>query len=229
MDNQQDKIFLGGEPPEWLGAMLGLQPKVQRGLTLPDGIVIVEMDQSRTSEGSILLPDEASERYRPDTGTVIFENAHSPQLMRGTRVAVYPYAGKWIRNFRLREYRSNGQVRILGRVATVDEGVRRVAWQKQVPLILEPKLTPTGRNVLIRRPKLETSKGGIELPDSEAFRSPTAIVVSRGPDCEYVAPGDKVILLNSAIKRGQVSQIMFGNDPDLAIIHEDGILAIEKP
>lgn len=228
--DQSDCIFMGGEPPEWLDSMLYLQALTARDerISIPPGVVIVEMDQPRQSIGSLLLAD--SGRTNPDTGTVIFAYSGSP-VTRGCRVAVKPYDGKWVRGFRLGSYASGGQVRIYGRQALLDEGVRPIKITESIVMrINEGNLEPTGRNVLIRRPKLENTQSGIVLPDSEAFREPIATVVKTGPECIYdLLPGDRVVLLNSAIKRGQVSRLVFADDPDLAIIHEDGILAITHP
>lgn len=224
MRHNENVIHLGGDPPEWLAAALAAaRPDVR----MMPGTVLVEMDDERERVGSIVLTDEGSGKLRPDMGTVI-QRAWDVPLLIGDRVLVAPYAGKWMANFRAGEYRSKGQVRFYGRLSTMGEDARIVNWHEQVRAVMVgTELRPTGRNVLIRRPELSDKVGNIYLPDVERYREPVATVLETGPLCIHgLEPGERVIILNGAMKRTQLSGVDYGGDPDLALIHEDGILCV---
>ncbi len=220
-------IQLGGEPPAWLEPAL----REQHGIRPLPGVVVVEMDEPRHKQGSLYLPDELQGKFRADSGTVIAVADNVP-LVPGDRVLVSPYDGKWMTGFRSGGYRSNGEVRIYGRVALPGEAARVVPWTRSVRAVTSVeaegiRIRPTGKNVLIRRETLHETMGGIMLTDEERYREPIATVLSVGPDCESgLTEGDRVIYLNGACKKAILADLEFGTDAEknLALICEDGIL-----
>lgn len=220
-------IQLGGSPPAWLEGAL---PQDHGVRPLP-GVVVVEMDEPRHKQGVLFLPDEAKGRYRADSGTVLAA-ADDTGLLPGTRVLVAPYDGKWMTGFRSGGYRSNGEVRLYGRVAVAGEAARVVLWSRSVRAMTMQeaegiRIKPTGTNVLIRREALQETTGGIMLTDDERFREPVATVLAVGPDCTGgLEAGDRVIYLNGACKKSILADLEFGTEAekDLALIDEAGIL-----
>lgn len=82
-------------------------------------------------------------------------------------------------------------------------------------------LEATGKNIIIKRDATITSQNGIELPDSAVYRTCLATVVSVGSQVREVKVGDRIHYTGLSIL-----DFLFGDDPDLAVLTEAGVLAV---
>lgn len=92
------------------------------------------------------------------------------------------------------------------------------------------EIKPLGKRVLIRRSKVQTTKGGILLPDTAKEKPKEGEVIAVGPG-EINDAGERELL---SVKKGD--RILFAsyggtevkneNDEELLILREDEILGI---
>lgn len=192
-------IYLEGEPQEFdLDA-------AQRAITPMPGVVIVAPDKPRETYGSLYLPQEASERERPDCGTVVCtgqarrlqsgELGPSLPVYPGERVLLRPCKGKWLRDFQS----SDGsfklpEVRMYG-IGTARNG----AWRLEDELVAVYRggmWQPLYDWVMIKRSPNDVSDSGILIANAGSKdRKSLATVVNINPNYSYGARvGDTVIV-----------------------------------
>jgi co-chaperonin GroES (HSP10) len=194
-------------------------------------VVLVEMLPPQAGLRGILLPDRVSADLRPDVGVVL---ACGPDvnLRPGDTVAVRAYDGQWIEGFYVtgalgdRLYETPNQVRCYGHFSPHQGVIERCQWSDSIPVLILPEeeaMVATHNNLIVRREGPVTRERGIELPDSEVYRTGMAVIESIGPKADLAirggdAPdaarvGDRV----HYDTRGEL-EFAFGGDPDLAVI-----------
>lgn len=157
----------------------------------------VEMDGWQESLCGFELPSTVQERLRPTTGTLIGVGADwLEHVSPGDAVIVDRAVGYWFTGFDFGGYEAHGQVRVYGTGTGASLVPRHYPALDAVMGVMEDTgIRAVGRWVLIRRDKPHQSEFGLELPDSQKYRSGKAVVVSgtgrvKGLDIE---PGSKVL------------------------------------
>lgn len=159
--------------------------------------IVVEMHEWPESFGSLALPDSVSERLRPTTATVIGVGERwFDHLMEGDQVIVDRKVGYWFAGFDAGGYEARGQVRVYG-TGTGSSLVPRHyrALDGIMGKIETEGIKAIGRWVLIKRDPPHQTEFGLELPDSQKYRSGKATVVSGTghPDGLEISVGDRIV------------------------------------
>lgn len=157
------------------------------------GVVYVEMAHYAESIRSVLLPDFVKQKLRADAGIVIASGKARSKTdhpkdscleppRAGTRVLVLPYKGDGYIGFHIGEtYRAQGVVRVYG-IASTEKTLELTDWTDSIVAELESehRARPVGKWVLLRRdPRIKTEMG-LELPESQWYRTGKATVVDAG-------------------------------------------------
>lgn len=208
-----------------------IEPGRAGGLRCPGGVVIVEMLPCTKAIGRILLPDEVSERFRPDVG-VVLASGPDVHLAPGATVCVRGYDGHWIEGWDAGGYATSHQIRVYGSAARFSGAVERHSWEDQIPLQVVAgedgfEMIATGHNVVIRREPLVDASGVLFLRDVDQYRNGRATILSIGPEAELVTSdgpaklGDRCVYNTS----GELN-FDFGGDPDIAIVTDTAVFCV---
>lgn len=173
------------------------------------GVVALVPDAEQEMVGALYVPDQMAMNRKADVGTVVASG--EPDIKPGDRMFYAPWAGMWLRPFRLGRFKVK-DMRFYG----MPDGQAcptlrlREDMQDVLPAKLEGKeLRPIRDMVLIRRDKAATRTLGLELPDDSKLRPLKATVVSAGPlalwDGRPMEPGLRVIYNPSAVQIGLAS------------------------
>jgi hypothetical protein len=187
------------------------------------GKVAVVMLPERETFGSILLPDEAQGRMRPDCGFVaavgdarLFQDAsygYDCHLMRGDMVLVRPAQGLWTDDLTDSQVRFYGGAHSHGAHQNVDW------WDDVVMYKKDGKWEPTGRNLLIKRRKYESS-----ILTEDRWLS-EGVVLSQGPYMEHDLCGCTVAWSDD--KWDDVLTLQYGEfDDDSTVLVPDYLVQV---
>lgn len=159
--------------------------------------IVVEMDDWPETSHGLELPTSVQERLRPTTATVIGRGSDwAEHVTPGDKVIVDRATGYWFTGFDFGGYEASGQVRVYGTATGASLVPRHYPAIDAVMGVMEDAgIRAVGRWVLIKRDKPAQTEFGLELPDSQKFRSGKAVVVSgtgrvKGLD---IKPGTRVL------------------------------------
>ena len=83
-------------------------------------------------------------------------------------------------------------------------------------------MRPLFDRILVRRAAVkEETEGGLVIPDGSKIAPQEGMVVSRGPDCTQLVPGDKIFFSQYA-----GTEITIENE-QLIILREEDVLCVE--
>jgi chaperonin GroES len=185
-------------------------------------VVVVEMCRKAESFGTVLA-SYSNELLGPDCGVVIGVGAHAARELKvGDLVLVNHAHGKHMRPFRVGGVGTDGEVRFYGCAAVVGGKSRLVPWWKSVMAVMDgDEIRPTGSNVLIDRGDVvESTSGGILLPDDAKYRPTIGRVVAKGPQANpEIRVGSTVVYMATLVKRVE------GVGKNLGIVPSDAVLA----
>lgn len=203
---------------------------VRKHLRVLPGHAVVEMHPEVLEKNGVHLLDKGTSSIRDAQSKVLrLATLLSPiddSLPAGSTILMVPGDGKRISNFKLGNWQSDREVRLLGIVC------ERLGCPITMPLneTIMGKYNPSDGtyrpvldNILLRLPdRLDKSDGGILLPDSlKARPTDIALVEAVGPNVKHVKAGDTVIY-----ERRALFEIGFDGHEDLAFIVEDGIYTV---
>lgn len=206
-------------------------------LWVPPGAAAVEMyPPNEDGFVGILVTEDVAERVtQTDAGIVIAENS-VPDVFLGDVVLTIPYDGFWWQGFRAGDYQAKGLVKVYGSTSTNEFFHSfKPAGDSIVAKLKDNKVEAVGQWAFIRRKPLVTHQSGIEMIDSQKYRTCEAEIISAGSGWlrgrkDFVPspykPGDKIMYNNLAI----VVDTMYAEDwvegdpSDYAFIKQQDIL-----
>lgn len=213
--------------------------EVAQHLKTPPGRVVVEMTPIQESlDGTFLVGARSAKRFRPNVGVVL---ACSPRVRKwhgsipiyeamdiqpGDAVLVHPKDGKRVIGATFGDYKPENQVVFLGAMTHLKRAIE-MPWSESIMARLKMtdegvNVKPTNSNVLLRLEPRQDRHGELFLPDVAQTRPDYATVLDVGCLVTDVSVGDRVVYLRESLAEVLVDE----NDPDLALIDEQGILAI---
>lgn len=218
---------------DYVGGLNGWE-KLAALIKVQEGIVALVPDKAPDRAGSIYLSDRAGEDRKPDVGTIVA--SVEPDLSPGDRVIYAPWAGLWLRPFRVGGYKV-ADMRFYGMPdGTVNiSGIEREPLEDVIPAKVDGRtLTPIRDVVILKRDKAAVKSSLIELPDDSKLRPLKATVVSAGPDARYsgdeLKPGTRVVYNPSALMIGLKSlgpiEGWEGDLDDYAITRSQNLFAV---
>lgn len=159
--------------------------------------IVVEMDDWPETSHGLELPEQVKERLRPTTATVIGRGEDwADWLSVGDAVVVDRAIGYWFVGFDVGGYEANGQVRVYGTATGASLVPRHYPAIDAVMGVMEDTgIKAIGRWVLIKREKPAETSFGLELPDSQKYRSGKATVISGTGKTKglEIGPGSRVV------------------------------------
>lgn len=192
-------------------------------LESPQGTVFVEMQESPTEIGGILIAERARDKGQPDIGLVLSAGIGIP-LHVGDVVVVRHGDGTQRSGWEHRGYKTR-KTRAYGRFVpyTRPGESRTYDWSESVMAVWteDDKLIPLRKNIVIRRAEHVDRVGSIILPDKSQYRTGEAEVLAIGDTVRDVKVGDTVLYHQRATKDNSVDMEMFGER--LAMVEESGI------
>jgi hypothetical protein len=197
----------------------------------PEGVLVVEMLPGSKKIGSLFIPDEVADKYRPDIGIVISAGP-GVSVERGTMVAVRPYDGTWIRGFECGSYKTTNQVRIYGKATPFKGEIQRIDWFESVPLIVEVDevteeayVRAIDHNLVIRREPAIAEELGFLLPDASQYWTGFATIESVGGMVDYMPVEGGPLQVGDRIHYDQraVIEFAFSGDKLLCFLPDIGV------
>lgn len=213
---------------EYVGGLNGWE-RLAALVTVEAGIVALVPDKPPEMVGALYVDDMAAMNRKPDVGTVIA--SVEPDIAPGDRMLYAPWAGLWLRPFRVGGLKVS-DMRFYGCPDGAMDAtmVMREDLQDVLPAKVEGRtVTPIRDMVVIRRDKAASKSFGLVLPDDNKLRPLKATVVSAGPAAK-VSPGDRVIYNPSAVCIGLKSlgnvEGWEGDLEDYAFVRSMNLLAV---
>ena len=211
------KVYVGALEKRYLKAPMSVNP----------GCVAIEMAPRAEMVGSIYLPDEFSQKTRPDTGWVVGRGADVP-LEPGVPVVIRYKTGKRVKKFSCKGF-SAEEMAFIGWAGgrMVDDCYGdplvwpyKVKWDECVMATIECEtIEPTGENVLLQLHPVE--KEGSVLLSQKRYQC-DGTVIGLGKDAGQGEYEDLKIGKTALFYDGALT---FVGD-DRAIIRQDAILAV---
>lgn len=190
-------MLLGDKVCTVAPTMSGADPEAAlRAFQAAPWAVAVEMDEWPEQSHGLELPSTVQERLRPTTAVVIGVGSNwEPYLSVGDAVVVDRAVGMWYAGFDFGGYEATGQVRIYG--TNTGQGARwhYEALEGIMGKLEQEGIKAVGRWVFIKRDPPHQTEFGLELPDTQKYRSGKAEVISgtgRTPGLGIV-PGARVL------------------------------------
>lgn len=212
---------------------LPYRPEKDCKMAFSPGCFAVEMCPKKDKDGSIWLPDEAVQKYRPDAGWMVGFHEDLP-FSQGQPVLVKYGTGKQVGSFDNGRYRAD-EVRFYGFAGGSVLGDAygdplvpsfKTEWCESIVAFINGKeFIPAGTNIML---KVRTEKNGlIELPDHVKEHDCDAEVVCLGEKAgkgaySHVVPGCTAVFYDGFLTGPGASWLGDG----LVIVPQEAVIAV---
>lgn len=198
------------------------------------GCTVVEIAPKKEKSGNIYLPDEVSQKYRPDAGWVV-ARGHDVPLEVGQPVLVKYGTGKEVDGFSCEGY-SAPKVKFYGWAggAMVDDDAYgdplippfRTRWDESVIGLIEgQKFIPAGTNIVVK--VKQEGQGMVVLPDAVREKECDAEIAILGRDAgkgefSHLKEGKTALFYDGFLKGPGASWIGDG----MVIVPQEAVIAV---